>query len=135
MTDGDIGMDQIRKLKKFGLTMAGAFAVLAILFYIKDKPLWLFSAGLSGFFLFTALVTPSILQPLEKYWMKLAVIMGFIVTNILLTLVFFIAVVPTGLIMRLLGKDPLRMRSRKNTGSYWLVVDDDGPCSRFDKPY
>ena len=128
-------MDQIRKLKKFGLTMAGAFAVLAILFYIKEKPLWLFSAGLSGFFLFTALVVPSILRPLEKYWMKLAIIMGFIVTNILLTLVFFAAIVPTGLIMRLLGKDPLQMRSRKNRGSYWLVVDDDGPCSRPDKPY
>ncbi len=128
-------MDQIRKLKNFDLTMAGAFAVLAILFYIKEKPLWLFSAGLSGFFLFTALVIPSILRLLEKYWMKLAVIMGIIVTNILLTLVFFIAVVPTGLIMRLLGKDPLRMRSSKNTGSCWLVVDDDGPCSRPDKPY
>ena len=128
-------MKQIRKQRKFGLTMAGAFAVMALLLCLGNKPLWPFAAGFSGSFLFITFLFPGILGPLEKYWMKLAAIMGFVMTNILLTLVFFIAVVPTGLIIRLLGKDPLRIRSRKETVSYWLNVDDDGPCGRPDKPY
>ena len=128
-------MKQIRIQRKFGLTMSGAFAVMALLLYLGNKPVWPFTAGLSGSFLFITFLFPGILGPLEKYWMKLAAIMGFVMTNVLLTLVFFIAVVPTGLIMRLLGKDPLHIRSHKETVSYWLTVDDDGPCSRPDKPY
>ena len=115
--------------------MTGAFAVLALLLRLVDKPLWPFAAGLSGSFLLITFLFQRLLGPLEKYWMKLAAIMSFVMTNVLLTLVFFIAVVPTGLIMHLLGKDPLHMRSTRDTGSYWLPVDDDGPCGRPDKPY
>ena len=128
-------MKQIHIQRKFGLVMAGAFAIMALLLRLGDKLLWPFAAGLSGSFLLTTYLFPGILRSVEKYWMKLATIMGFVMTNVLLTLVFFVAVVPIGLVMRLLGKDPLRIRSRRDTESYWLIVDDDGPCSRSDKPY
>ena len=128
-------MKQKHIQRKFGLTMAGAFAILALLLHLGDKTLWPFAAGLSGSFLLTTFLFPRILKPVEKYWMKLATIMGFVMTNVLLTLVFFIAVIPTGLIMRLLGKDPLRVKCSRDSGSYWLIVDDDGPCGRPDKPY
>lgn len=115
--------------------MSGAFAALTILLYFRDTGLWPFSAALSVFFLIAARFSPAILSPVEKGWMKLAAVMGFIMTNVLLTLVFFIAIVPTGLIMRLLRKAPLKLAFSRKSKTYWTDVDPEGPCGRPEKPY
>jgi hypothetical protein len=57
------------------------------------------------------------------------------VTNVLLTVVFIFAVIPTGLIMLVFGKDPLHLRPKGERESYWRDVEPDGPCSRPEKPY
>ena len=61
--------------------------------------------------------------------------MSYIMTRVLLTLVFILAVLPTGLIMRLLGKKPLKLDFDRETKSYWVDVDAEGPCSRPEKQY
>lgn len=124
-----------RKLKKFGLTMFGALAVLAVLLLLRQRSAWPWLAGCSSLFLLSALVKPGILAPVEKVWMGFAGVLGFVMTNVLLTLVFFIGVMPTGLLMRLFGKDPIRKGFKKNSGSYWIDVRNDGPGGRPDKPY
>lgn len=124
-----------RKLRKFGLIMTAAFAIVTVVLWLRGSGAWPYSAVLSGFFLITGLFFPGILGPVEWIWMKLALAMGFIMTNVLLALVFFIAVTLTGLVMRLFGKDPLGLVFRDDMESYWHEVDPDGPCSRPDKPY
>ncbi|PIE52001.1 hypothetical protein CSA37_08840 [Candidatus Fermentibacteria bacterium] len=124
-----------KPLRKFGFTMFGAFAVLASIMYLREKSFWWVSGGLSVFFLFPALLVPGILAPVEKAWMALAGVMGFVMTSVLLTLVFFIGILPTGLVMRLTGRDPLKKKPEKSVDSYWISVAEDGPCSRPDKPY
>jgi len=115
--------------------MASAFAVVSGLLYLKGSGIWSVTVSFSGFFLTTGILLPTILRPIEFVWMKLAAVMGFIMTNLLLTLVYFIAITPMGLIMRLLGKTPLKLRFDRDCGSYWIPVDPDGPCGRPDKPY
>ncbi len=78
---------------------------------------------------------PRILSPVEKYWMLFAGVLGFIMTNVLLTLVFFLGVLPTGLLMRLFGKDPLRKGFDKDKKTYWIDLTEDGPGGRPEKPY
>ena len=64
-----------------------------------------------------------ILTPLNKAWMKLGLILGKIVSPLVMGFIFFFVVTPTGIIMRLLGKDLLNLkRNRKNT--YWLRKDN-----------
>lgn len=128
-------MSDKRKLRIFGLIMAAAFAVLTVLLWLRGFGSWSYTASLSGFFLLSCLLLPKLLGPVEWIWMKLAHVMGFVMTNVLLTLVFFIAVTLTGLIMRLFGKDPLGLVFRDDKKSYWNEVEPDGPCSRSDKPY
>ena len=123
------------KLRKFGLIMTVSFALVTVLLWLRGDGVWPYTAVLSGLFLISCLLFPGLLGPVEWIWMKLALAMGFVMTNVLLTLVFFIAVTLTGLVMKLFGKDPLGLVFRDDMESYWHEVDTDGPCSRPDKPY
>lgn len=126
-------------LRKFGFVMAGAFAVIAaFLFWKSDYQVTSavdVLAILSAFFLATGLVIPIALSPIEWAWMKLAHVMGFVMTRVLVTLVFFLAITPTGLIFKLLGKDLLDRKIDKGADSYWIAAEPDGPWTRGDKPY
>jgi hypothetical protein len=124
-----------KKLRKFGLVMAGAFTVVSLLIILRGTGAWPYTAGLAGFFLVTGLFLPAVLRPVERVWMKFAAVLGFVMTNVILTVAFFIGVTTTGLVMRLFGKDPLSLRFEKDRESYWREVEPDGPCSRPDKPY
>jgi len=124
-----------QKLVKFGLVMAMACTAVTLLLVLRGFSAWPYTAAIGGFFLLSGLFLPGILGPVEWIWMKFAHVLGFIMTNVLLTLVFFIGVTLTGLVMRLAGKDPLGLGFRKDQDSYWHEVDPDGPCGRPDKPY
>ncbi len=124
-----------KELRKFGLTLAIAFAILGSLFLWRDKPAGPYLLLIAGFFFIFGLVLPRALMPIEWVWMKVAHVLGFVMTRLLLTLTFYLVITPTGLVMRLLGKDPLRMRLVKNEKSNWVRVDPEGPTSRTDKPY
>jgi len=71
-------------------------------------------------FLFIAHVTPRILDIPNKLWFRLGIFLGAIVSPIIMAVVYFLTVLPTGLVMRLLGKDLLRQSFDKNTESYWI---------------
>jgi hypothetical protein len=67
-----------------------------------------------------ALFFPALLKPLQKIWMALAIVMGWISTRIILSLLFFIVLTPIGFIMRLRGKDLLDEKIEKEKTSYWI---------------
>lgn len=71
------------------------------------------------------LVLPKVLLPLQKIWMALAVVLGFVMTRVLLTLVFALIVTPIGLALRLLRKDPLSKHPDSTLDTYWIEKDDN----------
>lgn len=124
-----------RELRKFGMVMAAGLVAVSILLVLRGTGAWWFTAASGGLFLILGLILPRVLAPLEWAWMKFAQALGFIMTNILLTIVFFTGVTITGLVMRLLGKRPLNLNINREADSYWTVVDREGPCGRPEKPY
>ncbi len=124
-----------RELRKFGLTMAVAFAVFGGLFLWRAKPVWPYFFGIAGFFLIFGLLFPNLLTPIEWAWMKMAHLLGQVMTRLILTLTFYLVITPLGLIMKLSGKDPLHRQFDRSASTYWVPVDPDGPTSRPDKPY
>ncbi|MDA0684531.1 MAG: SxtJ family membrane protein [Bacteroidetes bacterium] len=126
-------------LRKFGLVMAGASAVIGAYIYWKNGFQWSpavdYLAVIGGFFLVTGLIIPIVLAPIEWAWMKLAHVMGFVMTRVLISLVYFLAITPTGLIFKLLRKDLLDRKIDKAADSYWVPAEPDGPWTRADKPY
>jgi len=61
-----------------------------------------------------------VLELPNKLWFKFGMLLGSIIAPVVMALVYFITVVPTGLIMRLLGKDLLKQKLDKNAKSYWI---------------
>ena len=123
------------ELRKFGLIMAAALAVVAALLLWRHRVAWPYLAGAAGIFAILGLAAPGVLRPIEKAWMTLAGWMSVVATTVILTLAFFLIVTPLGLVRRLLRRDPLRLRFDRGLDSYWEPVEPGGPTSRSDRPY
>jgi hypothetical protein len=123
------------ELRKFGITIAAGFAVFGGIFLWRDIGAWPYLFIVSGLFLTTGLVAPKILAPVEYVWMKVAHAIGVVVTYILLTMTYYLVITPTGLLMRLFGKDPMNRKFEPDKRSYWNEVDREEAESRPDKPY
>ena len=98
-----------RQLVTFGVTMAAALAVLtAVRIWRRGFDEVAVSALIvAGLFALTAILTPAVLVPVYRWWMRLAEILGWINTRIILVIIFFLIVTPLGLLMRLFRRNPL----------------------------
>ena len=122
-------------LRRFGLVMAGALGLLGALALWRGRPAAPWLLGVGGAFLLAALAAPALLRPLERAWMALARVLQAVVTTVLLVLTFYLVITPLGLIMRLVGHDPLGLKSDADADTYWVPIDREGSHSRPDKPY
>jgi len=103
-------------LRKFGLLLAAVGAVVAgVAWYRHALPTAFWAMGIAGCFLVPALVWPPALRPLHAVWMLVARALGFVNSHLLLALVFYLLFTPMGLVMRLLGRDPLERRGFRPT--------------------
>ena len=62
---------------------------------------------------------PGILKPIYLVWMIFAVILGWFMTRLILSLLFFLVVTPIALVLKLVGKDLLELKKQEVRGSYW----------------
>lgn len=111
--------DDPASLRKFGLTMGVAFAVFGGLFFWRGKPVapWLFL--IAAAFLLLGAVAPRALRPVQRAWMTLAIVLGWLMTRVLLVLVFYIGLTPVALIARLVRKRFLDLQFEPDRESYW----------------
>jgi len=106
--------------RTFGLIFAAIFLVIALLPVIFGGDARKWALLMAAAFSVPAILFPKILTPLNLLWAKFGLLMHKIVNPILMGLIFFIAVLPTGLIMRLLGKDSMQRKLDPDTTSYWI---------------
>ena len=118
-----------RELRKFGLTVGGVFVLLGALFWLRHKPSapYLLAPGL--LLLVLGAVWPQALKYVYLGWMTLAFLLGFVVSNVLLTLLFFLVITPIGLVARLFGKDFLSLKLDRTATTYWIRRERRGPKS------
>lgn len=111
--------------RKFGFTVGIAFLVLAgILAWRGHAPVAAAFAGLGVLLLAGGVAIPSHLGPVYRTWMAGARAISRVTTPLVLGLVYFLVLTPTGLLRRVLGGDPLRHPESGN--SYWAHRQDDG---------
>jgi hypothetical protein len=111
----------------FGLIMAAAFAALTLLNLWHAGRLWPWTGGLAALLLAAGLFRPAVLHPLNLIWLRFGLLLHRVVNPIVMALLFFGTVLPTGLVMRMLGKDLLRQRWQADTDSYWIPRAPPGP--------
>ena len=105
--------------RTFGLIMAGAFGALALVRAWWTGQLSWWMLGLAVVFLAASLLLPAWLQPVRLAWMKLAAVLGFINSRLLLTIVFGLIITPIGLLLRALGRRPFATASDAAMKTYW----------------
>ena len=121
-------------LKKNNLTSASSNRSFGIVFFVfflivafwplkNDEDLRVWSLIISFIFLLLGLINSKTLTPLNKLWFKLGIFLGNFISPIVMALVFFLVVTPTGIIMRLSGKNLLRINKMKNVKTYWIKID------------
>jgi len=116
--------------RTFGFVFTGIFLIVAgYLWYHDSQPVAIqaFLVLAVAFFAF-ALFMPIVLRPLNKAWYQLGLLMGRVVSPIVLGILFFILITPIAFVMRLAGRDPLKLR-KQAVQSYWVERDPPGPAS------
>ena len=112
--------------RAFGLLFAAVAGVLAVLSAWQGRRGAIGWAIVAAGFLAVTLFAPPLLGPLNRAWRRLALLLSKLTTPLIMGLLFFVIISPVGIIMRLAGKDPLRLRFERESSSYWLARSSQG---------
>ncbi len=121
--------------RSFGLIFAVILCVVAILPLVFSGGVRMWAVYLACAFVIPALLYPIVLGPLNRGWAKFGQFSHKVINPILMALIFFITVLPTGLILRLLGKDPMQRKLDSALSSYWITRKDAISKESFDNQF
>ena len=109
-----------KDLRSFGITIGVVLGILGGLLWWKGKDTYNIFIMLSLAFIFFGLVLPVALKPLQKAWMAFAVIMGWFMTRVILSVLFYLVFTFIGGFSRLFGKKFLDLKMDDSQKSYWI---------------
>jgi len=109
--------------RNFGIVFFVFFLLISLWLFLNNKTLVYWPLTISIVFLILGLLNAKILTPLNKAWIKFGEILGSIISPLVMGIIFFGIVTPTGLFLKLIGKDVLKLKQdKKNT--YWIEKDN-----------
>ena len=106
--------------KSFGIVFSIIFLIVSLYPLINSEGLRIWALVVSTIFFLLAFVAPKVLVLPNKLWFKFGLLLGSIIAPIVMAMIYFITVLPTGIIMRLLGKDLLKQKLDNDAKSYWI---------------
>ena len=109
--------------RSFGIVFSIIFLIIALWPLLNEQSLRTWSLIISLIFFFLGIINSKFLTPLNKIWFKFGIFLGKKLSPIVMGIVFFLVVTPTGLFMRLLKKDLLRLK-KTNDKTYWIEKED-----------
>jgi hypothetical protein len=117
--------NKVSSNRSFGLLFFIVFLIISLFPLKNGENILLWALTLSIIFLILGLLNSKLLKPLNTLWFKLGATLGSIASPIVMGVIFFFVVTPTGIIMRLLGKDILKLKMYKNVESYWIKKNEE----------
>lgn len=110
-----------RNLRKFGLVVGGVFLLLGGWFLFRAKPWWPYLLTPGALLVLGGLIAPKSLKHVYIAWMSLGFILGLVVSNIILTIFYYVVLTPVGLVARLCGQDFLSLKRNPAATTYWVM--------------
>jgi len=110
--------------RTFGLIFSAIFCVIALMPMLFGGGYRLWALIIAAMWAVPALFFPDLLAPLNRLWAKFGQVMHKVVNPILMGIIFFFSVLPTAIILKLLGKDPMRRKLDSNAKSYWIAREE-----------
>ena len=111
---------KISSNRSFGIVFFFVFLIISLWPLINENPLRVWSIFVAIIFLILGLMNSKLLAPLNILWFKFGKLLGTIVSPIVMGFVFFVVITPTGLIMKMIGKDLLNNKYNNKIKSYWI---------------
>ena len=109
--------------KNFGIVFSIVFLIISLWPLLSQNDIRIWSLIISGIFLVLGLINSKLLLPLNKIWFKFGIFLGNFIAPIVMGIIYFMVVTPTGLIMKMLGKDLLNLK-KNNKDTYWIEKDN-----------
>ena len=107
-----------KDIRSFGITIGIILFIISATLFYYDKSSYQIISYIGGGFIALGTIIPILLKPIYILWMTFAVVLGWVMTRVILSLVFYFIMTPIGLLTRLLGEDFLALK-KSNLGSYW----------------
>jgi len=114
--------------RAFGSTFAVVALVVGGLSLWRGGGAWPYALAAAAAFGGLALAAPRALAPLNWLWLRFGLLLHRVVNPLIMGLMFFLVVAPTGLVMRLGGKDFLRLKFDRAARTYWIAREPPGPA-------
>ena len=115
--------------RNFGIVFFIVFLIIALWPVLKQNEIRIWSLIISFIFFVLGLINSKLLTPLNKLWFKFGILLGNIISPIVMGIVFFLVVTPTGLVMRIFRKDILKLKKNSND-TYWINKDSTNSSMR-----
>jgi hypothetical protein len=113
--------------RKFAMVFTVFFAIVAFTLRRKHSDLVPYAAALSALFLIAGVFVPGLLTPLNRAWMKLADLLHWITSPIILGVLFYALFTPVALLMKLIKRDALKRGFDPTLATYWNTRSPAGP--------
>jgi nitrate reductase NapE component len=113
--------------RSLGLVFAVFFVVIACWPLLHQEAPRGWGFVVAAVFAVIALLKPALLAGLNRLWTKLGVLLGKVISPIALGILFYGVFTPIGAVLRLTGKDPLRLKLDPGADSYWIPRKPPGP--------
>lgn len=122
--------------RSFGIVFAIVFGLIGAVPLLSGNGVRAWSLAVAAAFLVLAFALPVALTRLNRIWLHFGLLLHRIVSPVMLGIMFFLVVTPTGFLMRLLGKDPLRLHREETAPTYWIDRNPPGPPPEsFDRQF
>ena len=108
-----------KDLRKLGITVGSVLAAIAVLLFYFEKPSAIYFAVIGGLLILFGTLFPQLLKPLNRIWMSLAIVLGYFMSRVILTILFYLVLTPIALLAKLVGKKFMILKYDKSAKTYW----------------
>ncbi len=114
-------------LRRFGLSLGFVLILISCFLFWKGEIKYIYFLSFGGIFSLPGIIFPFLLKPVYKLWTAAAFVIGWVVTRIILTVLFYSVVTPLGWAMKMFKRDLIDTGFRKGKGgSYWINLPESG---------
>ncbi len=108
-----------KAVKKNGVTVGIVLIIISFILWWLGKNSFIYFSAVGGIFIILSYIAVPVLKPFHKFWIGLSLVLGFIMSRVILTILFYFVVTPIGLLAKLVGKKFMPLGFDKNATTYW----------------
>ncbi len=108
-----------KSVKKTGITVGIVLIIISFIIWWIGKSSFVYFSLAGGIFIILSYIAISLLRPFHKLWIGLSLVLGFVMSRVILTILFYSVVTPIGLLAKLAGKKFMPLGFDKNAATYW----------------